>query len=388
MIFVIWISLASSIVLWVAIYVRIRRQEQKIPALDSTTELPDPPGGWPALSVIIPARNEEREIARTLDSLICQDYPKFELILVDDQSTDATARIAREILQGFPSGKIISGTPRPDDHWIGKSWALVQGVQQAKEDWLLFIDADVVHHPQAFKKGVAMAAQLNVDALSIMPSIDCRSFWEKCVMPLFALLSALLEPLDKTNHPEKSASRLSGAFILIKRSIYEAAGGHTAVKDQILEDMALAENLKKQGSRIWLTYTPDLTCTRMYDNFGDLWAGLTRLSFTMLNYSVPYLCLAFLAAFLGTLVPWISLLWGIEMMWHGSMIGIAVTAGGLGLLLFMRNALAKIFKVVKIHPSYAWLLPIATALYCLAATRAAYRHFAGQGLVWKQRLYQ
>jgi hopene-associated glycosyltransferase HpnB len=388
MVYCIWILLMASAILWTVIYLRVRVQETTIPSLDSTTALPDPPGGWPFLSVIVPARNEESVIRECLASVVRQDYPGFELIFVDDQSTDATARMARDTLRNCTFCHFVEGAPRLGEDWIGKSWALVQGVAQARGDWLLFVDADVVHHPATFKKAMAKAIALKVDALSILPTIDCRSFWEKCAMPLFALLSVLVEPLDDANHVHRRGSRLCGAFTLIQRSVYDAAGGHMAIRSQILEDMALAANLKRDGRRIWLTYTRDLTSTRMYENFHDLWMGLTRLSYPMLGYSPKRLLLAYLAGFIGTVVPWLTALAGMGLLMNGSMAGLLIAPAGAGLCLASRYAIQRVFSVVKVHPPYAWLLPLAAFLYLLAATHAALRHFRGKGLVWKQRIYR
>jgi glycosyltransferase involved in cell wall biosynthesis len=383
-----WILPVVSAALWLAIGFRLRFLEKMIPALDSTSAVPDSPGGWPFISVIVPARNEEKEVGKCLASLLRQDYPAFELIFVNDQSTDATGRIARETLRDCASCRIIDGAARPaGQRWIGKTWALVQGVAVAKADWLLFIDSDVVHHPSAFRKAMAEAIRLGVDALSILPAIDCRSFWEKTVMPLFASLSVLVEPLDGASQPNKRAARLSGAFLLVKRPIYSAAGGHEAVRDRIIEDMALARILKKQGRRIWLTYTHDLASTRMYDSFRDLWTGLGRLSFPMLNYSLALLLVAHLAALMGPLVPWLWILAGCLLLAIGAATGVALAAVGGLLCVLARWAVQPIFSVVKVPARYAWLLPLASSLYVLAATYAAFRHFSGKGLTWKQREY-
>jgi hypothetical protein len=200
-------------------------------------------------------------------------------------------------------------------------------------------------------------------------------------MPLFATLSVLIEPLDSASHPERRAARLCGAFVLIRKDIYQAAGTHEAVRDQILEDMKLAQILKRQGRRIWLTYTHDLTSTRMYDSFRELWQGLSRLSFPLLHYSIAWLMIAWFAAIIGVLVP--RMVTAIGFCQFDGPLSIA----GIALCLFSRGAIQPVFTVVRVRSSYAWLLPLAAILYCLAATRAAVRHFTGKGLAWKQRVY-
>jgi len=379
---ILWIAWGVSTILWLVVFFRLRFFEKNIPSLDSTSELPDPPGGWPFISVVIPARNEETIVGECLVALAAQDYPEFEIIFVNDQSTDSTLAVAKNALKDFRFERIIDGAAPPaGETWVGKSWALMQGVEEAKGEWLLFIDADVVHHPLALKKAVAKALELGVDALSIFPTIHCRSFWEKMIMPLFATLSVLVEPLDDASHPGRRAARLCGAFILIRRGIYESAGTHAAVHDQILEDMALARILKRQGRRTWLTYTRDLGHTRMYEHFRELWHGLSRLSLPLLRYSIPLLIFAWVAAVVGTLVPWIATAAGlVRLDWP-------LAGAGIALCVLTRRAIQPVFTVVRTQPGYAWLLPLAAVLYCLAATRAAFRHFTGRGLAWKGQAY-
>lgn len=380
--------LALCAALWILVHYRIRFLEREFPSLDADTRVSDPVGGWPLISLLVPARNEERDVAACLASLASQDYPSFELIFVDDESTDRTLALAHSALDGKPHCRVIAGKPRPDTRWVGKSWALVQGLDHARGDWLLFIDSDVVHHPSAVRKAMAMATEQGADAFSIMPAIECRSFWEKIIMPLFALLSGLVAPLDRANRPEKRGSRLSGAFILVRRAAYESCGGHAAMREQILEDMALARRLKGKGHLLWLTYTHDLTRTRMYDNFRDLWAGLGRLSFPMLNYSLARLLLAYLAAIVGTLAPWIGILAGALWLGQGDRVHGGLFLGtGVVLQLYILHVLKKVFEILRQPRIYGWFLALASSIYCLAATASALRHVTGRGLGWKQRTY-
>lgn len=370
------VLLAISAVLWAAICVRLRYLETRFPPLDSTTPQPSPPGGWPAVSVVIPARNEERDISATLQALGRLDYPDFEIILVDDQSTDGTARAAEAAGRVLTAFRLLRGADRPDAGWAGKNWALVQGTAAARHDWLLFLDADVVLHPAALKQAMAAAQAGRADALSVLPTIECRTIWEKTIMPLFALLSALIEPMDRANRPGSAGSRLSGAFILARRAAYEAAGGHRAVGGCVIEDMALAQNLKRDGFAIRLFWTHDLLATRMYDTFRDLWAGLVRLSYPMMEYRPERLLLAWAAALVGAWLPWLALAGGGP-----------TAAAGLLLIAIMPIALRKILQILRIPWTCGLLLPPAALVYCLAAAWSALRHYTGGGIVWKQRRY-
>ena len=370
------VLLALSTVLWAAIFARLRYLETRFPPLDSTTPQPSPPGGWPAVSVVIPARNEERDIGATLQSLGRLDYPDFEVILVDDQSTDGTVRAAEGAGPTPCAVRLVRGADRPDAGWAGKNWALVQGAAAARYDWLLFLDADVVLHPAALKQAMAAAQSGRVDAVSVLPAIECRTIWEKAIMPLFASLSALIEPMDRANRPGSAGSRLSGAFILARRAAYEAAGGHRAVAGQIIEDMALARNLKRGGFALRLFWTHDLLATRMYDTFRDLWAGLVRLSYPMMEHRPGRLLLAWAAALVGVWAPWLALAGD----WPEA-------AAGLLLIAIMPVALRKILQILRLPWAYGLLLPPAALVYCLAATWSALRRHTGRGIVWKQRRY-
>lgn len=370
------VMLVVSALLWAVIFARLRYLETRFPPLDSSTPLPAPPDGWPPVSVVIPARNEERDIAATLRALGRQDYPAFEVIVADDQSADDTVRIAEAAGRELAAFRLIRGADRPDGGWVGKNWALVQGAAAAQHDWLLFLDADVVLHPAALKQAMAAAQAGRADALSVLPAIECRTIWEKTIMPLFATLSALIEPMDRANRPGSAGSRLSGAFILARRVAYEAAGGHRAVAGCLIEDMALAQNFKRGGFALRLFWTHDFLSTRMYDTFRDLWAGLVRLSYPMMEYRPGRLLLAWAAAFAGAWVPWLALAGG----WPSA-------AAGLLLIAVMPVALRKILQILRLPRACGLLLPPAALVYCLAATWSAARHYAGRGITWKQRQY-
>ena len=296
---------------------------------------------------------------------------------MDDQSTDGTVRAAEGAGPTPCAVRLVRGADRPDAGWAGKNWALVQGAAAARYDWLLFLDADVVLHPAALKQAMAAAQSGRVDAVSVLPAIECRTIWEKAIMPLFASLSALIEPMDRANRPGSAGSRLSGAFILARRAAYEAAGGHRAVAGQIIEDMALARNLKRGGFALRLFWTHDLLATRMYDTFRDLWAGLVRLSYPMMEHRPGRLLLAWAAALVGVWAPWLALAGD----WPEA-------AAGLLLIAIMPVALRKILQILRLPWAYGLLLPPAALVYCLAAAWSAARHHAGRGIAWKQRLYR
>ena len=192
----------------------------------------------PLISVIVPVRNEETKVARCLESLIGQDYPRFEIIVIDDKSTDCTGQIIAEIAARFPSIRVIQGRDsRPG--WLGKCNALHHGSPHAKGEWLVFSDADTFHHPNSLRDAVGAAISYKVDMISFMPVQELYSFAERTIMP--TLLGSFLmgDPTNKINDPKSRRAYAYGQYIMVKRTTYDAIGGHESVKDQILDDISI-----------------------------------------------------------------------------------------------------------------------------------------------------
>lgn len=382
-------GLGVSAALWGAVLVRMSQIRKALLLLDPRPAAEDGPSPTddpaPLVSILVPARNEEKDLGPTLRALLAQDHPNTELIVVDDESTDDTLAVAQRIAGTCGVARVVQGRPRPSGEWVGKSWALAQAVEGARGEYLLFSDADVVHHPQALRLALEEMLRLQVDAISIMPSIDCRSRWEKMLMPLFAMMAALLEAVDKANRPDLRNNRFSGAFILIRRDAYEAVGGHAAVRTEIMEDMALARRLKEAGRRVRLVCTHELSRTRMYDRLSDTWEGLARFIYPILKHSPALLLLALGAAFFGVLLPWAAMAIGLL---RGGGTGWTVAATGLALAVMPAIALRDFYRLLRVHRGWSFTLPVAATILSLAATWSAWCHHSGRGVSWKSRVYR
>src|SRR5271170_4375748 len=189
----------------------------------------------PMVSVIVPARNEEVCLGRCLGSLVDQQGVEFEIIVVDDASTDRT----REIAASFPGVGIVDAGPVPAG-WTGKNNAAWTGSKQARGGWLLFTDADTVHLPGSLIRSLAEAQERGAALLSYSPEQEVHGFWEKAVMSvIFAELAATYRP-SQVNDPASPAAAANGQYLLISREAYDAVGGHAAVRTSLLEDVALA----------------------------------------------------------------------------------------------------------------------------------------------------
>lgn len=227
----------------------------------------------PTVSIIIPARNEEACLGDCLQSLVGQAGVEFEIIVVDDHSTDRT----REIAQSFSRDKVrvIDAGPLPDG-WTGKNNAVTAGVREARGQWFLFTDADTVHRPGSLARALAEARDNDAELLSYSPEQIAVTFWEMAVLPVvFAELARQYSP-SAVSDPASPVAAANGQFILVRRDTYEAVGGHAAIASDILEDVALARAVKHSGRRIRFRYAPDAVRTRMYRNYSQLRDGWTK----------------------------------------------------------------------------------------------------------------
>jgi glycosyltransferase involved in cell wall biosynthesis len=225
----------------------------------------------PAVSVIVPARNEEATLGTCLESLVAQSGVEFEVLVVDDHSTDRTRKIAAS----FAGVRVIEAGRLPGG-WTGKNNALMAGVHQARGEWLLFTDADTFHLSASLAGALAEARDNQVDLLSYSPEQIAITFWEKAVLPVVFAELARRYPPSKVSDPTCSAAAANGQYILVKREAYDAVGGHAAVACEILEDVALARRFKAAGKKIRFRYAADAVRTRMYRNWQQLRDGWTK----------------------------------------------------------------------------------------------------------------
>jgi glycosyltransferase involved in cell wall biosynthesis len=235
----------------------------------------------PRVSIIIPARNEEAPLADCLESLVVQPGIALEIIVVDDHSTDRT----REIADSFATRTrddatlgivLVLEAPALPPGWTGKNNAVIAGAREARGQWLLFTDADTVHLPGSLARALREAEDNDVDMLSYSPEQIAVTFWEMAVLPAVFAELARQYPPSKVSDPRSSIAAANGQYILVKREAYEAVGGHRAIAEKILEDVALARAMKAAGHKIRFRYAADAVRTRMYRNYAQLRDGWTK----------------------------------------------------------------------------------------------------------------
>ncbi|HEV2469553.1 MAG TPA: glycosyltransferase [Candidatus Sulfotelmatobacter sp.] len=227
--------------------------------------------GVPQVSIIIPARNEEANLGSCLESLVGQTGVPFEIIVVDDHSTDHT----REIGSSFPGVRVIDAGPLPDC-WTGKNNAVTSGAQGSRGEWILFTDADTVHLPGSLARSLSEAQESGAEMLSYSPEQIAVTFWEKAILPVVFAELARQYPPARVSDPHSTSVAANGQYILVKRSAYDAVGGHVALASSILEDVALARAIKSSGHKIRFRYGAGVVSARMYRTFGQLREGWTK----------------------------------------------------------------------------------------------------------------
>jgi chlorobactene glucosyltransferase len=257
----------------------------------------------PSVTVIVPARNEERIIGRCLDGLARQDYPRDQLqfLVVDDNSTDRTAAIVAESAARDDRIRPIRGQPLPEG-WLGKPHACWTAAKDAQGEWLCFIDADTVADPPLIGTAIETVLSRRLDLVSLQPFQELGTFAERLILPTGFFLIAFTQDLRKTNDPALPDASVNGQFLLIRRSVYSAVGGHATVKDATAEDSALARAIKAAGHPIGVFGTEGLLHTRMYSDFRSLCEGAARQAATLLG-GAPALLSVAIGALLLALVP-------------------------------------------------------------------------------------
>ncbi len=256
----------------------------------------------PRIAVVIPVRDEEANIAACLQSLIDQDYPASQLriVIVDDHSTDATVPIVQAILRNHRHVHLAFSPPLPPG-WIGKTHACWIGARglPADVEWICFIDADVRTKPALLASAVAAAGSAHIDLLSLAPRQELKSFAERLVMPCGLYLLAFYQDLRELQRREGDDATATGQFLLVRRSVYDAAGGHAAVRSVICEDVALARLLKRSGAGVLLCDGKSMLSARMYTGWRTLWPGVAKNLVDMLGGTASALTLAVVAVVLA-----------------------------------------------------------------------------------------
>ena len=235
------------------------------------------PSPAPKISVIVPARDEEKNIAHCLAHLFKQNYPNYEILVVDDRSLDGTPAILAALKHNAPVPLRTVRIEKLPSGWTGKNYAMFTASRAAQGDWLLFTDADTTHAPGSVSTAAACALERNIDFLTLAPETECKSFWENVVQPLAVSSLALWFRTASINDPARKDTLANGQFILVKKEAYEKVGGNESVKNEVVEDVELAKRMKAQGLRVAFLNGTRIYSTRMYSTLKQIHTGWTRI---------------------------------------------------------------------------------------------------------------
>jgi glycosyltransferase involved in cell wall biosynthesis len=327
-----------------------------------------------SVTAIIPARNEEAVIAACITSLASQ--PEIaEILVVNDQSTDATADVVRSLMEKIPNLRLLESGGLPDG-WVGKNHALWVGVQEAKGAWLLFTDADAEHERDSVSRALQIAQEQGAALVSFSPEQITDTWYEKALIPYIYLRLAKRFSYENVNDPKSAAAAANGQFLMMRRDVYEAVGGHSSVAGEVLEDVAIAMRVKAAGQRIWFGSGKGIVRVRMYRSFEAMWQGWKKNLYRLMG-GTPWTVIREMESNL----PWIPLLLIVLGLKYPVLVFLGV------LLLIARQTSYGLDLLRNQYPfSFIFYYVPGLALY-IGVLLASYRGHVNGRIQWKGREY-
>lgn len=345
-----------------------------------------PPGEWPSVCVVVPARDESAVLSLSLPSLLAQDYPgRAEVFLIDDGSSDGTGGLARELGRRHGGLPLTVDSPgEPPAGWTGKLWAVRHGIGLARArdpEYLLLTDADIAHAPDSLRELVAAARTGGFDAVSLMARLRVESLWERLVVPAFVYFFAQLYPFRRIGRKGSRTAAAAGGCVLLRAEAAERARIPDAIRHAVIDDVALARAVKRGGGHIWLGLAERVDSVRPYPRLRDLWRMVSRSAYAQLRHNPLVLAGTVAGLALVYLVPPAALVGGLVG-------GDAATAVGGGVAwLVMTGTYVPMLRYYGQSLWLAPLLPFTAFLYLLMTVDSAVQHYRGRGAAWKGRTY-
>ena len=353
-----------------------------------------PPENGPLISVLVPARNEARNIEACVRSLLLQDYPHYELLVLDDHSEDSTAAIVEKLMAEVRNprvtARLLRGQPLPDG-WCGKNWACHQLADAAKGEFLLFTDADTIHSPGTVSSAMDYACRNDASLLSSWPRLLTGTLGEKLIVPVIPLIGFGFCPLWLLRLVQRKGLRFdsrlaraisasNGQFMFFKREAYERIGGHAAVRAHLVEDVALGREVAArmgEGMRLFNCDGVQFSTVRMYRSLGETWEGFTKNMRAVFEGQSVAFWLFGLAQWTCLFAPFVFIFTAPHPVWR-------IVAAQVAVIYLIRVLLALRFRTSWLG---AFLHPIGMFLMMLIGLNS-WRRSIGSGVVWKGRTYR
>ncbi len=338
------------------------------------------PTGTAKVTVVIPARDESEGIGRALKSVLGQDYKgPLTIVLVDDNSTDGTGAIAAALADADPRLNVVHGQPLAPG-WSGKMWAVAQGLAhpRAREaDYVLLTDADIEHAPGHLSALVGKAEADGLDLVSEMVRLSCATFAERALIPAFVFFFQLLYPFAQAADPANKLAAAAGGTMLVSRAALTRVEGVNRIRHHLIDDCALAHEIKSTHGRIWLGHAEKAFSLRVYGAPSEIWNMVARTAYVQLRHSPLLLAGAVLGLLLTYVVPPVLALSA-----HGIALILAILAW-----LMMAFAFQPTLRRYRRSPLWGFALPLIALFYLGATVASALRHHGGKGGGWKNRVY-
>lgn len=335
----------------------------------------------PPVSVIVPARDEERDVGAAISSLRALEYGPVEIIVVDDESRDGTRAAAVAAAGGDPRVRVLAGEPLPAG-WVGKPWACWQGLRAARGEWLLFADADVLHSPDSLGRALALALRLGRGGVTLFPTIVAEGPAERTVLPAAAAaIGAFVAPGPLARSRRSAVAIAAGGYLLIERGLYGRVGGHAGIRERMVDDVTLAARVKRAGGLLVPAPAGDLARLRMYHGAREVWQGWSKNASFGIEGGAPKALVGGIVVGVLALLPLAATAQGLR---RGDRGLAAAGAAGIAALAALQRLTT---WAVPTPAPYAATMPLGMAVMSAAAVRGALERLAGRGPRWRGRRY-
>jgi cellulose synthase/poly-beta-1,6-N-acetylglucosamine synthase-like glycosyltransferase len=386
MILILTISLWTAAVLWVSLLGILFREFTRLGTLDKLmAESASAGASSSVVSILMPARNEEKRVlTASMRSALAQDYPNFEVIAVDDRSTDGTLRVLRSFEAERARLQVIEGA-EPPAGWIGKVHALHQAAQRARGEWVLAVDSDVILHPATLRTVVNWAERHGYEVVALPIDPDWQGVWPQIVIPASALTTFLAFRFGGVNDPKSDRAFTGGAFTLMRREALEGIGGFESIKDKLPAGTQLVRRLKRHGYRFHLDWIPGLVRTPSYATLAELWRGYELVAFPAVGSRVSVvLALVVLALSLFILPSTFAL---------GSLVSLAVGWTDWSPIILpaliayaaMVAAYSRVYKLFDVPWPCGFIAFVGHSILLSILVTSAWKHLTGRGVKWRGR---
>jgi len=343
----------------------------------------------PAVTVVVAAKDEQDNIGPCVSTMLDQDYPRLEMIAVNDRSSDNTAAIVERLAAADRRLRLVNVGDLPTG-WCGKNHAMHVGLAEAGGEWICMIDADCRQTSRrSLRSAVAYALDARADLLSVLPNLEMKGFWENAVQPVCGGVLMIWFAPGRVNDPHHATAYANGAFMLIRRSAYDAIGGHEAVKDRVNEDMHMAARVKQAGLRLCVVRNQGLYLVRMYTSLGAIVRGWSRIFYgTFGTLGRLSLSVGLLTA-MG-LLPYATAALGLAALAAGAApagVTLALAGVGTGAVAMQLSVIYRFYRLIGARAAMAWTYPLgcAVALAALVAAVTKLRH--GAHITWRNTTY-